>query len=558
MQNKEWMFAVNHCYIGLDYGSLSARGVLADGQGRMLAEAEFPYPHGVMMGALPDGTALQGEFCLQHPGDYTAALFSIIPALLQKSGVPKERIAGLGVDFTTSTILPVDSSFCPLCLLPEWEKRPHAWVKMWKHQGAHAQAKRLNDVCRAQNSPWLPRYGGAVNAQCLMAKVIQVFDEDKELFEKAHCFLEAGDYITSLLTGAPAFSLSLAAAKAFLQESYPDESFFAALHPGLKNLPREKLMDRFPEAKKGFPGEAVGRLCGEMAERLGLCSGISVSAAQMDSYAPVAGMGITEPGTMLMVMGTSTGILLLSEKETPVEGVTACLKNTLYPGLYAYGSGQSSVGDAFQWFVDQCVPEAYHQAAKEKGLSLHGYLTELAAPLAPGETGLIALDWLGGNRSCLANSRLSGMILGLTLKTKPEHIYRALMEATAFGARVIVEAYEKAGVPVREIVICGGIAVKNPFLMQLYADILGRPLRVSRCAQAPALGSAIYAAAAAGKEKGFPDLFSAVRAMRAGDFLHYAPDAARHAAYAPLYREYLRLHDYFGRGGNQVMERIRK
>jgi L-ribulokinase len=266
------------------------------------------------------------------------------------------------------------------------------------------------------------------------------------------------------------------------------------------------------------------------------------------------GIGIARPGVMMMIVGTSTGIMLLNNAHRPVEGVTACLKDTYYPDLWGYGSGQASVGDIFGWFTENGVPEGYVREAREKDLSIHQYLTELASALIPGESGLLALDWLGGNRSCLGNMNLSGTILGLTLQTKPEHIYRALLEATAFGARTILEAYRNAGVPVHEIRICGGIPNKNPLLMQIYADVLGLPLYVSRCTQAPALGSAIYAAAAVG----IGDIFQMVETMGDDNCRIYEPNPRHREVYEALYREYRTLHDYFGRGENAVMERLRK
>ena len=541
--------------IGLDFGSLSCRGVLADVEsGRIVAEAEFAYPHGILTDALPDGTPLSGDWCLQHPGDYLAALDHIIPALGRESGVAADEIIGIGVDFTASTVMAMDENFCPLC--ETCPSRPHAWPKLWKHHGAQKQAEKLTDLCKTQAAQYLNWYGGKISPECLTAKVLQVFEEDPEIYEKAHSFVEAMDYVTSLLCGRAVFGASAAVAKAMYSEEngYPGAGFFGAYHPSLQKLPEEKLAKRYEEGKLVFPWEKAGALCPEMASRFGLTAGIAVSAPQMDAYAAMPGIGIARPGVMLLVVGTSTGIMLLSKEKKCVEGVTACLPDTYYPGLWGYGSGQASVGDAFGWFVENCVPEAYHRAAKQRGLALHQYLTELAATLKPGESGLLALDWLGGNRSCLGNPGLSGFVLGLTLQTKPEQIYRALLEATAFGARDIVEAYRQAGVLVEEIRVCGGIANKNPLMMQIYADVLGLPLMVSRCTQAPALGAAIYAAAATG----VGDIFEMVQAMGNRSCTLYEPDPAHRDVYNSLFREYRRLHDYFGRGENTVMERLRE
>lgn len=540
--------------IGLDFGSLSCRGVLARiSDGCILAQAEAAYPHGILTDCLPDGTPLTGNWCLQDPRDYLTVLDRILPELPVKSGVSPGEILGIGVDFTASTVIPLDGQFEPMCRT--YPSRPHAWPKLWKHHGAQSQADKLTGLCRETGCYDLNRYGGKISCESLTAKVLQVFEEDPELFREIHSFVEAMDYVTSLLCGKPVFSGSAAVAKAMYDAGtgYPEGSFFGAIHPELRDLPREKLMERYEDSILAYPGQRVGSLCPRMAERFGLPAGIAVSAPQMDAYAAMPGLGIAKPGVMLLVIGTSTGIMLLSREKKNVEGVTACLPDTYYPGMWGYGSGQASVGDAFGWFVDRCVPEEYAIAARNRNMTLHQYLMELAAALEPGESGLLALDWLGGNRSCLGNSDLSGLVLGLTLQTKPEEIYRALLEATAFGARIILEAYREAGVPIEEIWACGGIASKNPLMMQIYADVLGLGLHVSRCTQAPALGAAIYAAAAAGAG----DIFQMVDAMGDRRCVRYEPDDAHQQKYDRLYREYKRLHDYFGRGENSVMERLR-
>lgn len=541
--------------IGLDYGSLSGRGVLVDvSSGAVCAEAVQEYPH-VFLTAMPDGTRLDGEYILQHPGDYLHVLRTVVPKLLAQAGIAKEQVIGIGLDCTASTVLPL-RGWKPLCEEPEFENHPHAWAKLWKHHGAKPQAERIGEVCAELGLKYPDWYGGVISQECLMAKVLETFFRDREVFDAADCFVEMGDYLTGLLTGKRVFAASMLSAKAFWSKEtgYPGNDFFTAIHPDLKDLPKRKLMDRFPDAAYGYPGEKAGVLCEEMAQMLGLCPGIAVAFPQMDAYAAMPGIGICEPGVMMLMVGTSTAALLLSENYALVEGVTACLPDTFYRGLWGFACGQASVGDGFQWFVDNCVPESYAKAAREKGVSLHTYLTDLAAGMAPGATGLVALDWFNGNKSILADSRLSGMVLGLTIHTKPEHIYRALLEATAYGCREILEAYADAGVPIREIVACGGIANKNAFMMQMYADVLGVSLRVSRCTQAAALGAAIMAASAAGEG----DIHAAVDRMADRESKLYQPDPLQQAAYDKLYREYAVLHDYFGRGENPVMEHLSK
>lgn len=545
--------------IGLDYGSLSGRGVLVDtADGRIVAEAAMNYPHGAMDTTLPDGTPLEPSWVVQHPEDFRQVLRYTVPELLRQSGVPAEQIVGIGVDFTSSTVIPLDQDFRPLSDDPSLAGRPHAWPKMWKHNAALSQSKKLDEVSRQQGLPYPDWYGGSIPYQSLIPKVVQTLQEDPEIYARTDCFMEAADYITSLLAGKPVISGSIAAARAIWtpDKGYPDAEFFRAVDERLADMPRTKLGQRYPDCTYGYPGQRVGSLCPEMARELGLMPGTTITAPQMDGYAAMPGIGVVDPGEVMLVMGTSTAIMLLGKERKNVEGITACVPDTYYPGFYGYASGQSSVGDCFQWFVDNCVPKSYAEEAGRRGVSLHQYLTELAAPLKPGQTGLVALDWLNGNKSCLANSRLSGVILGLNMQTRPEHIYRALQEATAFGCRVVLEAYEKAGVPVNGVVACGGIANKNPVLVQMYADILGKPLRVSRCSQAPALGSAIYAAAAAGDQTGYGDIFAAVRGMSAKEYAEFTPDPENQATYDALFREYMHLHDHFGREDPSLMERM--
>lgn len=544
--------------IGLDFGSLSCRGVLVNiRDGSVMAEATMDYPHAVIDSKLPNGTVLNGSWCLQHPEDFVFALEAVVRELMRTSRVAAKHVVGIGVDCTASTVLPVDEDFRPMSENPAFANHPHAWVKMWKHHGASEQAEKLTKICRDQYKLYLDWYGGSINSECLLSKVIQVFDEDRDVFDATAAFIEIADYLTSLLVNRPAFSTSIAAAKAFwsIENGYPDGDFYAAVDPALRELPK-KLMECYPERIVKKPGECVGGLCNEMAEKLGLCPGIAVSAAQMDGYAPMPGLGIVNEAELMMIVGTSTGIMLLSRNPRKIKGVTACLPDTYYPGFWGYASGQASVGDSFQWFSDNCIPSAYVQEAKLSKLDIQQLLMKKAERLSVGESGVIALEWINGNKSVLSNSRLSAMFLGIHLGTKAEHLYRALIEATAFGARIVVEAFQNAGEPVEMIRICGGIPEKNPLMMQIYADVLGMPLFVSHLSQAAALGMSIYAAAAAGVVSGYKDIFAAVKKMSDRRYTVYTPQKENQAKYNALYQEYLLLHDYFGHGENCVMERL--
>lgn len=536
--------------IGLDYGSLSCRGVLACTEdGSIEAEEEFPYPHGVFYDALPDGTPLPPQWALQHPQDYVDAFRHIIPALVKGSGVRPETVIGLCIDTTASTVAAVDRELTPLCMKERYSGRPHAWVKMWKHHAAWREAEEITE--EARELPVLERYGGAVGAEFLLPKLLQTLREDPEVFAAAESFFECGDWMTSLLTGREVRSGAYLTCKSMWD---PHTGYPAVF----RRLTEKLAFHGGARPVIAWPGQSVGMLDPSMAKALGLSPDTAVSAPQMDGYAGLPGSGVAGDGILAMMLGTSNSYMLLGREDRRVPGICAAVQDSILPGFTGYAAGQASAGDIFKWFTENCVPAAYTQAAEAQGMSLHGYLAHLAGRRRPGESGLIALDWWNGNKSVLNNSGLSGMILGMTLATRPEDLYRALIEATAFGARRIAEAFRQAGVSIGRAIASGGMAAKNPLLMQIYADVLNMPIAVSPCGQTAALGSAMYAAAAAGEAAGgHATVADAVRAMGRQSVLRYQPDEASRRIYDQLYGEYLTLHDYFGRGGNRVMERLR-
>ena len=542
--------------IGLDFGSLSCRGILVDtSDGRICAEAVMAYPHGVMTEKLTGGTPLEGDVAFQHPRDFREAMVAVVRELVEGCE-NAENIVGIAADTTVSTVIALAADFLPLCELEEFASRPQAFAKMWKHHGAASMAKRVEQICIEQNRPSLDWYGGSISSESLFMKAIEAFERDREVYDRTACFIELADYVTSLLAGKPIFSRPLMKSKAFYdpKTGYPDADFLRAIDPDLVGLPN-KLTYAFKDRTVATPGEAAGKLCSKMAKELGLPTGIAVSAGTADSYSPLLGIGIKSSGQMIMTVGTSTGIMIMSDEPRRVEGVTASLPEIYgIKNKHCYASGQTSTGDALGWFAENCIPSRYEREAEAKELSIQALLTEKAALLPVGSGGVMALDWLGGNKSCLANPNLTGLFIGLTLSTKPEQMYRALIEATAFGARAIVENYEKSGVPVREIRAAGGIVGKNKLLMQIYADVIGLPIKAGRCPQIPALGAAINAAVAAGV---YPDIERAVDAMSVKDFDIYTPNPENHEKYARFYAEYMALHDYFGRGANKIMERLR-
>lgn len=543
--------------IGLDFGSESGRAVLLDlATGEPAAQAVCPYAHGVITRQLPDGTVLPPDWALQDPADYLDVLKTAIPAVVQKSGVEAADIIGIGVDFTACTLIPVDAVGTPLCQKPEYAGVPHAWPKLWKHHAAQAQASRITELAQRRQEPFLPRYGGKVSSEWLFPKVLQILEEAPEIYKATDRFLEAADYLVLQLTGKEARNNCCAGCKALWSKAdgYPSKAFLSALDPRLRDLPEEKLSyDIYPV------GTRVGSLTPEAAAMTGLKAGTAVSAGCADAYAAIPAVGITEPGQLLMIMGTSTCHLLLGRSYDPIPGICGVTEGLFYPDLNLYEAGQSCVGDHFAWCVRSCVPPDYFAEAERRGINIYSLLAEKAAALRPGESGLLALDWWNGNRSVLENGDLTGMILGMTLSTTAPEIYRALVEATAFGTRAILDNFTDHGIPVRELYACGGIARKDPFFMQVYADVTGRQIRIAKSDQAPAVGAAIFGAVAAGTQcGGFATISEAAKKLGKTDDVCYTPIPENQKVYDALYREYKTLHDYFGRGENTVMSRLKQ
>ncbi|HWU22408.1 MAG TPA: ribulokinase [Nocardioides sp.] len=540
-----------HYVVGVDFGTLSGRAVVvrvADGE--EIGSAVLEYPHGVLDRTLPVGDVqLAPDFALQVPADYVEVLRVAVPKAVSNAGVNPADVVGLATDFTACTMVPVDADGTPLCELAGLADRPHAYAKLWKHHAAQPQADRINALAAERGEDWLPRYGGLISSEWEFAKGLEVLEADSEVYGRIDHWVEAADWIVWQLTGSYVRNACSAGYKGILQDgSYPSEEFLTALNPGFADFVETRLA-----APIGTLAAAAGGLCARAAEWTGLPEGIVVAVGNVDAHVTAPAANAVAPGHMVAIMGTSTCHVMNSEQLREVPGMCGVVDGGITAGLYGYEAGQSGVGDILGWWVDQAAPAAYRDAAEAAGLDLHQHLSALASRQAVGEHGLVALDWQSGNRSVLVDHELSGVILGLTLQTRPEDVYRALVEATAFGARRIVEAFNDSGVPVTEFVAAGGL-IKNDFLMQVYADVLGMPISVIGTAQGPALGSAIHAAVAAGC---YPDVAAAAAAMGRREQAAYVPDPMRQAAYDELYAEYLLLHDHFGRGGNDVMHRLK-
>jgi len=476
-----------------------------------------------------------------------------VPTVIKQSGVDPEKIIGVAVDFTGCTLISLNEDGVPLCFLPEFADNPLSWVIHWKHHGAAPYKDEVQVAVQLHDSGLLCRHGGKISDECMMVKVLQVVREAPLLYEATDLIMEAGDWMTMQLTGNLIRSQAMAGYKAFWQEKkgYPDKAFYRMLDERLEDFVETKL-----RGELRVIGEKAGELTAGMAKKLGLMPGIAVAVAHYDAHAAVAGSGISEPGKVMLTLGTSGGFVLAHDKDCAVQGTTGMTENGDLPGLYGYASGQFSLGDSFAWCVKNMIPESCTKEAEKEGKNIQVYLSEKAARLAPGESGLLALDWLGGNRSVLVDAQLSCMMLGMTLQTKPEEIYRAFLESVAFGTRRIMEAYLGAGIEITEIHAVGGIVKKNPLLMQIYADVLNRHICVCKTTQAAALGAAMYAASAAGESAGgYATLKDAVEQMSELEEYGYDPIPGHVAVYEKLYREFERLHDYFG-CENPVMKRL--
>jgi L-ribulokinase len=539
------------CVIGVDYGTLSGRAVVvAVADGSELGSAVHDYAHGVIERELPaSGARLAPQWALQDPDDYIDVLRQAVPAAVAAAGIAPEQVIGIATDFTASTPLPVLADGTPLCRLDDLRERPHAYPKLWKHHAAGGQADRINAVARERGEPWLARYGGLISSEWEFAKGLQILEEDPEVYERMERFVEGADWIVWQLCGRETRNTCTAGYKGIFQDGgYPSEDYLRALDERFANFVSDKI---------GGPLADLGARAGDLTEQAarwtGLPAGIAVAVGNVDAHVTAPAARAIEAGQMLAVMGTSTCHIMNGDELAEVPGMCGVVRGGVTPGLWGYEAGQSGVGDIFAWFADNAVPPRYHEEARARGLDLHDHLSQLAGEQEVGAHGLIALDWNNGNRSVLVDHELSGLIVGLTLGTRAEDVYRALIEATAFGTRKIIETFEASGLPVRELIVAGGL-LKNPVIMQIYADVTRRSLHLIDSEQGPALGSAMHAAVAAGA---YPDIYAAAAAMGKVRRDVYAPDEARAGAYDALYAHYSTLHDHFGRGGDDVMHALR-
>jgi L-ribulokinase len=543
------------CSIGFDFGTESVRVLVVDiATGQVPGTGTHAYRHGVIDRALPgDGPAitLPHDYALQHPGDWLESAGLACKDALRNANVSADAIVGIGVDFTSCTMLPCLADGTPLCLTERFARTPLAWPKLWKHHGAVQETDRINTIARERDEPWLQRYGGVVGLEWFFPKVLETLDRAPEVYDAAEVWLEAGDWFVWQLACGPfpdcsaarlVRSTCQAGYKACWsrETGYPSPEYLAAVHPKLRDVVERKM-----PGDLRAPGNLAGTLSARAAELLGLRPDIPLATAIIDAHSGAPGASVAEPDVMVLVMGTSSCHMLNSHTMAFVPGVSGVVQDGILPGYFGYETGQASVGDAFAWL------------AKTLGLS-HAELNARAAKLPPGSGGVLAIDWLNGCRTPLMDGRLSGGFVGLTLGTRPEQLYRAMMEATAFGVRWIVDTLTDAGVPVREFVASGGLPAKSPLLMQIYADVLGARIRLASSDQSVALGAAILGCAAAGSSAtGYATIDEIVRAMvPEREQVTYTPDAVRHRTYDELYRSYRSLASPDGALAD-VMRRLR-
>ncbi len=543
--------------IGVDFGTESGRVILVDvADGCEVAQAVHRYANGVIDDRLPGtNVRLDPDFALQDPNDYLEVFKQAIPAVLKQSGVAPADVVGLGIDFTACTMMPTRADGTPLCFLPEWRHHPHAWVHLWKHHAAQPEANKLNEMARRMEQEWLDRYGGKISSEWFFPKAWQILDEDPAVYAAADRLIEGADWVVWQLTGEEKRNSCTAGYKAIWskREGFPPNDFFKALDPRLESIVDDKMSRTIYDL-----GEKAGGLTPQAAEWTGLLPGTAVAIANVDAHVSVPAASVSEPGRMVIIMGTSNCHMVLGTEEHVVPGMCGYVEDGIIPGFFGYEAGQSCVGDHFAWFTEHCVPAAYEAEAANRGITIHELLEEKAGHLLPGESGLVALDWWNGNRSVLVDVDLTGLLLGATLATTPEEIYRALIEATAYGTRIIVETFEANGVPVDEIVATGGLPDRNQLLMQIYADVTGRPIKVAESSQGGALGSAMHGAVAAGRAAGgYDTIVEASKHMARLRSESYTPNPAANKVYDQLFAEYVTLHDYFGRGTNDVMKRLK-
>ncbi|MBI9008526.1 MAG: ribulokinase [Tenericutes bacterium] len=537
--------------IGLDFGTLSVRAVLVDiSSGEIIASSVSKYRNAVMDSYLVNGIKLPNDYALQNALDYIESMETVINKITSNNTINNKDIIGIGVDFTASTILPMKADGTPLSALSKYENNPHAYSKLWKHHSAEKQAVRISELAIKSEAPWIKRYGNKISSEWMLPKVLEILEEDLKLFNETDYFVEAGDFITYYLTKSFKRSSCQAGYKGIWhsKSGYPKDEYLVKLNKKLKDIYNTKLSgDILPIGKKS------GRLTSELANKYGLKQ-IPVSVSVIDAHVAAPACQAVNSGDMLMIIGTSSCDIVLSEKEVNIPGIQGVVKDGAIPNLFAYESGQPAVGDIFSWYIENHLPSGYYAYAKGNNQNIYQYMEDRIKLIPKTKPRLLALDWWNGNRSVLVDPDLSGILVGYNLQTTPEDIYRALIEATAFGKRVTIEAYESNGIEVKRLIACGGLATKNKYLLQCYANILKRPVFFTEEEYAPALGAAIFGALAAKDNGGYSSIEVASKYMSKLVEEPILPN--KDFNYDELFKMYIELHDYFGKH-SKLMKKLK-
>lgn len=542
--------------IGIDFGSESGRVLIVDVHtGEIKGIHVIPYKHGVIVDSLrPYFNTIPKGSALQDPRDYLEVLKIGIPKAISKAGVDMEQIIGLGIDFTSSTVLPVDENLTPLCFLKDYQNSHHAWVKLWKHHHTKKQRDTIYKLATKRKENWMRKLGYNISEEWMIPKILEIFDAARDIYDATSYFLEAADWIVSILTSTLTRNNCSLGFKAFWneEEGFPEE-FFKELNPEFGKTIHSKLRGDIKKV-----GTCAGHLTEEWAKNLSLPKGLPVATGIIDAHSAVLGTGVYQSDKLLMVMGTSTCHMMLHPEVKEIPGISGVVKDAILPGMYAYEAGQSAVGDLFGSYIKKHIPKSYFLEAEKSEISIFNLLEEKASTLLPGENGLIALDWHNGNRSVLSDADLSGLLIGLTLQTKPEEIFRAYLESTAFGTKIIIETYKEWGMNIKEVIACGGLPQKNALLMQIYADVLNMPIKISKSDYAPAIGAAILGAVAAGsKNNGYDKIETAIQFMAQPIEKTYYPEKENVPKYEALFYHYKQLYNYFGIENKNIMKNLK-
>ncbi len=543
--------------IGIDYGTESGRVLILNLEtGEEMATVTVAYASGVIDHVFPpNGAALPTDYALQDPADYLAVLTQGVPAALRQSGVSAAEVIGLGIDFTSCTVMPTTGTGTPLCKMDPWAMRPHAWPKLWKHHAAQSWADRINEEAVRTHEEFLSHYGGRISSEWYFPKLLEIFAEDRAVYDQSAAFVEASDWVVWQLTGNLARNTCAAGYKAMRGETglLPNPALFTSIHPEFTD-PERLLGQEFYPA-----GTRAGYLTPEWAELLELTTGTAIAVGNVDAHASVPGAGIGGPGQFVMVLGTSICHLAMTPQLALIPGITGVVKDGVLPGYYGYEAGQAAVGDMLAWFVHESVPRHYQDQASRHGRSVYEELEAQGARLLPGQSGLIALDWWNGNRSILGDADLGGLVVGLTLTTQAPDIYRALLESIAFGTRRILDNFAQFGVTFERLVACGGLSHKSPLLMQLYADICDLPVAVPATKEMASRGAALFGAVAAGGPcGGFSSIEEAIAKLPPPISARYLPDPSQVQAYQPIYGIYRTLYEYLGRDHVDLMHDLKQ